>query len=270
MLKKTARMMRRTSQLPLAYVNWPTAIRQRLRNRETANGLVTYKMRRGPSLTVAGGPEDLAIINDVWIDRCYEPDRAFVPQPGWVVADIGSNKGSYATRALHLTGGQLKKLICVEPEPTNFECLRQNVSQFNGTVELVNAAVGAAAGDATLYRVHGSSGQHSLSEKRASREGQMDPPINVEVVPLDKIVELASGHIDLLKLDCEGGEYPIVVDSDPDVLAKIARITMEYDILDHASGRTPKDLRAALERAGFTVRFRGAGQASGRLMDAWR
>ena len=57
---------------------------------------------------------------------------------------------------------------------------------------------------------------------------------------------------DFLKLDCEGCEFEIVLESDPVLMRRIDRIVMEYH--DHRSNRfSHRDLLQALERLGFEV-----------------
>src|SRR5262249_54371498 len=53
-----------------------------------------------------------------------------------------------------------------------------------------------------------------------------------------------------LKLDCEGCEFELVLDSDPKVINRIDRIVMEYH--DHLSIRfSHRDLLEALTKLGF-------------------
>jgi hypothetical protein len=58
-------------------------------------------------------------------------------------------------------------------------------------------------------------------------------------------------RIDLLKLDCEGAEYDILIGSDPAVLEKIDRIVMEYH--DGITGFTHTDLVNFLTEHGYQV-----------------
>ena len=87
----------------------------------------------------------------------------------------------------------------------------------------------------------------------------------VEAVPFDEIVDDVSRRgacrIDVLKIDCEGAEFPILLTSR--LLNRIDRIVGEYHELraqlpSHVRIRgydefTIEGLAAGLERAGFTV-----------------
>jgi len=58
-------------------------------------------------------------------------------------------------------------------------------------------------------------------------------------------------YCDLLKLDCEGAEYPILMNAPQTVLRRIHRIIMEYH--DRAGCYTHTDLETFLIANGFRV-----------------
>jgi hypothetical protein len=66
----------------------------------------------------------------------------------------------------------------------------------------------------------------------------------VDVVPLSLALECAGGSIDLLKLDCEGAEYVILMKAPAEILEHIARIVLEYH--DPAAIGRPLELAAPL------------------------
>src|SRR5438552_4296179 len=78
----------------------------------------------------------------------------------------------------------------------------------------------------------------------------------------DAICRIAKdGFVDLLKLDCEGGEWNIVEDTE--AMKRIAKVTMEY----HLTGsKAVKDLLAILRNIGFHIDFvHGDGDKYGRI-----
>lgn len=67
----------------------------------------------------------------------------------------------------------------------------------------------------------------------------------------DVIQRTAQGKCDLLKLDCEGAEYDILMKSPRDALVKIRRIVMEYH--DNVTDYSHKDLADFLVEQGYKV-----------------
>ena len=63
-----------------------------------------------------------------------------------------------------------------------------------------------------------------------------------------KVLERASGKIDLLKVDCEGAEWDFMRDAD--LFARVGIIRMEYHLID---GRTLDDLHRMASGIGFGV-----------------
>jgi FkbM family methyltransferase len=73
-------------------------------------------------------------------------------RPGMVVLDLGANIGMFSLEALRRTGGGLQ-LFAFEPAPEPFAYLERNVRELfpRAEVQLCREAVGARAGQATLY-----------------------------------------------------------------------------------------------------------------------
>ena len=176
-----------------------------------------------------------------------------------VVIDIGVHIGSFSHLALTRGAGSL---FGFEPEPSNYACARQNLSLLGDRVHLYNYAVWRS--DIPRRRL-----PFYASSDRANTGGgtliwETDGPL-VEAVPFDEIVDAVSRRgacrIDVLKIDCEGAEFPILLTSR--LLDRIDRIVGEYHELraqlpSHV--RIPgydefaiEGLAAGLERVGFTV-----------------
>jgi len=74
------------------------------------------------------------------------------------------------------------------------------------------------------------------------------------VITFDQVVhDSVDSIIDLLKLDCEGAEYAILMGASAESLARVQRIIMEYHDLDAEHEHTR--LVHFLEGNGFSVRL---------------
>jgi FkbM family methyltransferase len=126
---------------------------------------------------------------------------ALVPR-GATFVDIGANIGWYS---IHVAvADPTSRVIAVEPIPSSFQWLSAAVSA-NGlpNVKLVNAAVGDAPGEMTLYVDATISGAASAAPSTGA--AGLDP-IWSSVVTIDQLVAEGQGAVDVLKLDIEGGE----------------------------------------------------------------
>ena len=68
----------------------------------------------------------------------------------------------------------------------------------------------------------------------------------------DAFARLEIPRCDLMKIDCEGAEYPILFNTPEDVLGRVQRIVMEYH--DSLTRYTHRDMQAFLASKGYAVR----------------
>ena len=196
----------------------------------------------------------------------------FELRPNDVVVDIGANIGMFALWAAPQV--QRGRIICVEPNPAAFACLRLNAEQNQlNHVTLVNAAVGRDGDPIQLCYHPGWEAMAYSAELRPpwfytnSRSGRLvrwltcrlsgEPnPVEQLVVAarisIDRIIdEHQLNAINYLKLDCEGGEFEILRNLSDRAWQQIERIAVEYHEfgpdLHHA------ELVKILERNGFSV-----------------
>jgi len=250
-----ARTIWRAARMPLLYRNFSTAYRNRAMSyAKGGQNEVAYRFWNGTVVHGTDGREEVRIINEIWVDRCYAA-QGFVPEPGWTVVDIGANKGIFALWALRQARNDLR-LVCYEPSPRSFSYLERNVLGSVPADGLHNAAVGAEVGDVTLFELVGRSGESSLIKSKAAATRSKIVETTVHKVAIrDVLAEL--GPVDLLKVDVEGAEYEILVDSPTEALSEVRRIVVEYDAIDSRnSARTADDLFRILTRGGFNVRAR--------------
>jgi hypothetical protein len=75
-------------------------------------------------------------------------------------------------------------------------------------------------------------------------------------VPITTLEQLVRGaqllSIDVLKLDCEGAEFDVLLSVDETILDRIAAIVGEYHPVD---GHQPDELKLRLEHGGFEVQL---------------
>lgn len=159
-------------------------------------------------------------------------------QRGDVVLDIGAHVGVFTAQALELGAA---KVVAVEPDPGNVECLRRNFSEdiAAGRVVLVEEAAWNKRETLTFH----------LGESSAWNSLMHDPGggvLEVSARPLDEIVEeLGLESVDYIKIDVEGAEAEVMEGAA--AIFRAHRPTVMVDSHQGATGwtRAPEILRQA-------------------------
>lgn len=229
--------------------NWPTWLSEYfgfLKNDEN----VVYNFRNGLNLIARPYTADRGIIQEVMLHKCYDEMMIGV-EPGDTVIDIGAQAGYYSAQSL-MNGA--KKVIAFEPMEDNFILAENNmqnaldVSQYDDQEFVLNntAVVGSNINELDIYEDSGNSGGHSAFPEN-------DNGGNYVTVPTDNINDIIDQllEVDVLKCDCEGGEYDIIFNMTDDNLNKVKMFVLELHPL--GEGKMPFDITRFLEKKGFTI-----------------
>jgi FkbM family methyltransferase len=186
------------------------------------------------------------MIDEVW-DAYFGWGLAFHDAAS--IIDIGANIGAFTVEASRraLRG----RVIAFEPEPENFYLLQQNVeAQSAGNVILRQEAVSDHAGTARLALDTEHTGAHTII-------GTKDGGLSVEVplVPFSDVLADIGSPVDVLKIDCEGAEYDVLLGAPGLVQQRVRQIVGE---IQHTDRHLPKDLTDFLASLGFIVEYRGS------------
>ncbi len=188
---------------------------------------------------------DLQVLHEV-VDRDDYRIRQ-TTQPDAVVIDIGAHLGSFSVlAAAHAPKGIV---LSYEPDSVNFRLLTRNIARNKLTnVKTFKCAVASTSGPKTLFRATSNWG-HSLNTVAYSRK------IVVDSVTLPQIFEendVRTCHV--LKIDCEGSEYEILMGLSPQILHRIKRIVGEWHETPAGYKKLGfKQLGEFLEAHGFLV-----------------
>ncbi len=182
---------------------------------------LTTELHHGVLIRKRFREQDLTIVNDVVRDDCYRVTD--LPKPTLTVVDIGAHIGSFA---VHIKRHRPEAhIVCVEANRRNLHMLNKNVGRF---ATIHGAACGYDHPVKVLSTVHHGSpttGGSFVSEvddeswrelhnrNEYVPESDLVEPITLEQIcqhPTTSRCRTSWGHIDLLKLDCEGSEFPIL------------------------------------------------------------
>lgn len=180
-----------------------------------------------------------SLIADIFISEVYTP-RGFEIHSDDVVVDIGAHKGVFVAYGAQRTK---KKILAFEPDKGNFAYLQWLIKENNWKhVEAVNSAIAdQAINEIKLYTAESSS-RNSIFAKDVVTGEELLESQTVPATTLENAIKPLA-HIDFLKMDCEGAEFPILLSADLTTMSKINKIVIEY----HASETSP-DFQALIEK----------------------
>jgi len=162
------------------------------------------------------------------------------------IVDIGANIGVTALAFSQIPGASV---TCYEPDPENCKLLQENVESNKVTnVRIFQAAVAKKNGTIEFHTDEESTGGRIADEQFTSKR----PKIAVPATTLaNAVARCESSTIELLKCDCEGGEYDIVDQITPELAGRIRNISMEVHDLDQR--RNVQTVSDQLSRLGYRL-----------------
>jgi FkbM family methyltransferase len=223
--------------------NWPDVwARVALSWLGHSGGVFTVETRSGLRLQAPADPLARAPLFEVLAEDAYRLgsiDWAGAGQA--IVLDIGAHVGSFACALAQRA--ERARIVCVEPSPVTSDWLAHNLEANNLSerVTILRAAVAGTDGEGTLWELGDASCESSTIEGRGN-------PVPVRTVSLESLVSDAGGPPEVVKIDCEGGEYDAILSS-PDWCWKGVR----YLFLEHhpVAGHCFEELRDYLHRLGL-------------------
>jgi FkbM family methyltransferase len=161
-----------------------------------------------------------------------------------VILDAGANVGLFTCWAAQRN--PKASIIAIEPFPRNLERLQEHVREngFSSRVEVVGAALSATAGTARLSTSAEASQMFRLTSEKA------DNAVEVPTVTLVDIVK--NRQIDWMKMDIEGSEYEVLLNTPEATFSRIRRISLEYHKPNPGTSADKKDVLTYLKSCGYT------------------
>jgi FkbM family methyltransferase len=181
-------------------------------------------------------PNDPALLNDViniFLDDEY--GLRTIGTPVQTVVDIGANIGLFSLWARHHFPGAM--IHAYEP---NEEICRYAAANFkDAEIALFHEAVSNASSSGSLVMNESS----RLVKTRKGKGG------SIKLTGINTVIERIGGGVDLLKMDCEGGEWDIFLESA--AFKKVRQIRMEYHLDE--PGQNMARLEGVASTLGFQV-----------------
>lgn len=241
--------LRRLLQTPQAFTNWPGLLADMAREK-LADGpeVLTFHARTGQTISIPNAPGARVPVYEVFAEDCYDL-RWFlgdlIDRPIHVL-DIGAHVGTFSTHLASIHPSAT--MDCFEPSPDTYEFLCSNV-EVNGNTERINTHQKALTGETgfAIFDLQGAGSGHNHIAFEGDVHGS---GVRVETVAFDEVVAAARGPVELIKMDCEGGEYDLVYKSSKESWAGVQRLVLEYHTMPEESW---EELRAWFASVGLHV-----------------
>lgn len=177
-------------------------------------------------------------LRETFIDGAYE--KVGCPlQRGWCVVDIGAATGDFAIFASRVRGAA--RVVAVEAGSDAFELMKSAIAA-NGISGVTPRHLAIDDLDGTVYMDPDS---FVISRNPTARS------LSVPAMRLSRLMDSEGIEVcDLLKLDCEGAEFPILFGLQASDFTRLPRIVMETH---EGPGRALPDLIGLLESHGYRV-----------------
>ena len=243
------------------FANWPAVLAGIVLSYVNVGGReITFRARSGVTITCPNVKDTRCTVVELLCYETYGPlsQLTQAARPGAVVLDVGGHIGAFACAISEMN--PTCRVWSYEPSPASFSWLQRNIESNNVAERLhgVNAAVGKEEGTRILYEIEGTSCENSFFARVGATER------TVSQVSLASAIQQAGGRVDLLKLDCEGAEYEIILESSSDIWSKVRSVVLEYHpVAGHSFAQIDQHLHGLglvlrwnyLERAGLGIAY---------------
>ncbi len=185
-------------------------------------------------------------VKECFLDRFYIRYGSEIGKD-WVIVDIGAAIGEFTIlSAREAIDGEV---FAFEPNEESYALLLQNL-EANRIKNVKSYPVGVWSHSGKIQL--DISNTEPLQAKSSESKPNSDDGISIHVISLQQILdEIITKEVDLLKMDCEGAEYTVLIEAPKNTLKMIHRIIMEYHDLDEK--RNHQIMTEFLEAHGFTV-----------------
>jgi len=224
------------------FYNWPIFILDCFKL--TKPGSIIYYARNGMKYKVRARTIDVGVLYEVLVSKCYL--KSFSPiHKGDIVIDIGAHIGSFSLFISSFSKDI--QIYAIEPQKDNFQLLCDNIDLNKSTnITPLNTAILSTSKAVTFYENKDNLGGHTFFPHH--KEGFAK--VELKITTLKNIFnKYKINKVRLLKMDCEGSEYDILLNCPDYMLEHIKEIVLEYHYLNNKKNK--KTLLTFLKSKGF-------------------
>ncbi len=174
---------------------------------------------------------------EICLNDCYQLEKLKGRLPYVrTIVDVGANQGLFLIAARKKFPAA--SINAYEPNPRIKDLLSKNAKALEVTAHFEAVTLN----DCQVDLKFAESDLHTIAEPF--------PGGQISGIAFKKVIKGAGGEIDILKIDCEGGEWDLFEDKES--WSQIKGLTMEYHLWAR-KGSTEKDVRDILHGLGFQI-----------------
>lgn len=168
---------------------------------------------------------DHKVINETWEENVYRIHDGDFNESN-IFVDIGANIGSVSLFVDNFNKNRKDdnkiKVFAIEPEPNNLSLLKENVSNnFAQEITIINNAIWHEEKVVSISNKGGNSNILNLEDEEKSM---------VSAITMERLFLLYDiGEVDVMKIDIEGAEFDLIINTPSEVLSKIKKMVLEFD-----------------------------------------
>ena len=179
-------------------------------------------------------------------DLFFKGIPEYRPAPNHVIVDVGAHIGLFSLLAARKS--PQGRIFAIECSRETYNYLRLNVALNKvSNIDTNRLALTDQKGEIRLFHADGNWGHSIMSPLSSSGES----------VPADTLVNFLQAkqieHCDLIKFNCEGAEFPILMSTPVEVLRRVDLLLIQYHT-ELRGAYTLDQLVRHLESAGFKTR----------------
>ena len=199
---------------------------------------------------------DYKVINETWIENVYRLHEGQFSYNG-VFVDIGANIGAVSIfvdgfNKNRWTDNKIN-VYAVEPEPNNLHLLNQNIQ--NNPTENITVVNNAIWHEEKMVSVSNRGGNSSIVGPEGEEKSE------VLAITLETLFSRYNiKEVDVMKIDIEGAEFDLIINTPAETLAKIKTLVLEFDksfdgrfgqMIEKLSKQFGIDILGSPERGGY-------------------
>lgn len=168
---------------------------------------------------------DYKVVDETWNENVYRLHE-YQFKDNAVFVDIGANIGSvslYVDNFNKFREDTRKiKVYSVEPEPHNLLLLKENIK--NNPTENITVVNNAIWHEQKNVFITNRGGNSSIVD------GHLTESVEVLAITIQDLIDrYGIDEIDVMKIDIEGAEFDLIINTPPEILSKIRYLTLEFD-----------------------------------------